>query len=77
MNEKKVNIGQLVCWCLHSKFPKLKNTSSLDELPKEFIVHMGITISEMDEDGYVDVYSQESNTKVAIHKEFLKVLTNG
>ena len=77
MSEDKVNKGQLVCWCLHSKFPKLKNTTPLEELPEEYILHMGVAISDTDELGYIDIYSQEDDKKIAIHKEFLKVLRNG
>tara|TARA_B100000073_G_C23661037_1_gene544578 strand:- start:45 stop:278 length:234 start_codon:yes stop_codon:yes gene_type:complete len=77
LNEIKTNIGDLVCFCLHAQFPDLKETTKMKELEKIFTLNMGVVVSDEDRLGYVDVYSQEENKLVVVHKEFLKVLTYG
>ena len=49
----------------------------MNELEKMFTLRMGVIVSNEDQMGYVDVHSQEENKLVVVHREFLKVLTDG
>lgn len=76
MNGKIKNIGELVFYCLHPKFPELKDTTEMEELEKMFVLGMGVIISEEDSLGYLDIYSHKQEKQVTLHREFLKVTTN-
>lgn len=76
MNENKVKFGELVYYCLHTQFPKLKDTMSVKNLKITFQMDMGVVISEEDELGYLELYSQSQERTKTVHKEFIKVLTN-
>lgn len=77
MNETKVKVGELVYYCLHTQFPKLKDTMSVKNLKNTFDLDMGVIISEEDDLGYLNLYSQAREKSIPVHKEFIKVLTNG
>ena len=49
----------------------------MEELDRIFILEMGVIISEEDKLGYLDVYSQKEGKVVVVHKEFLKVASDG
>lgn len=77
MNERKANIGELVYFCLHTQFPEYKMTLEIDMLKNIFNLNMGVVISEEDDVGYLNLYSQTDEKTITVHKEFIKVLTNG
>ena len=49
----------------------------VEKLKTIFNLYMGVVISEEDEVGYLNVYSQSNEKTITVHKEFIKVLTNG
>ena len=49
----------------------------IERLKSIFTLNMGVVVSKEDEVGYLDVYSQTEEKTITVHKEFIKVLTNG
>lgn len=52
-------------------------TLEIDMLKNIFNLNMGVVISEEDDVGYLNLYSQTDEKTITVHKEFIKVLTNG
>ncbi len=50
---------------------------SVENLKNTFDLDMGVVISEEDDLGYLNLYSQAREKSIPVHKEFIKVLTNG
>lgn len=64
-------------FCLHTQFPEYKSTLDIEKLKSIFTLNMGVVVSEEDDVGYLNVYSQTDERTITVHKEFIKVLTNG
>ena len=64
-------------FCLHTQFPEYKSTLDIERLKSIFSLNMGVVVSEEDDVGYLNVYSQADEKTITVHKEFIKVLTNG
>lgn len=64
-------------FCLHTQFPEYKSTLDIEKLKSIFTLNMGVVVSEEDDVGYLNVYSQTDEKTITVHKEFIKVLTNG
>jgi len=77
----RVELGDLVEYCLDPRYPALKKTSNSDNLKKLLDIKIGVVVGAPDQDGYMKIQptpaleKKETLIEIEVHTEFCRILT--